>query len=177
MYYQQVKDALAELKGKIDLSPNQILVIGCSTSEVMGKHIGKASNRDVASQIIQSLLDFKKENNVFLAIQCCEHLNRALVVEKEVCERFNLEPVTVTPHQKAGGALAEHAMISFVNPLVVEDLNRQGKAAIDIGNTLIGMHLKPVVVPVRLDNNKVGAASIIAANTRPKLIGGERAKY
>lgn len=112
-----------------------------------------------------------------MAIQCCEHLNRALVVESKTCDRFALTQVSVAPHRKAGGALAERAMSCFEVPVVVEEIKSHGKAGIDIGNTLIGMHLKPVVVPVRLKNNSVGEASIVAANTRPKLIGGSRAKY
>ncbi|WP_350343539.1 TIGR01440 family protein [Proteinivorax tanatarense] len=177
IYYQQVTAALDELQEKINLSSKELMVIGCSTSEVMGKHIGKASNWKVASEILEGLLNFKEKHKIHLAIQCCEHLNRALIVERGVCSLYNLDQVTVMPHRKAGGALAEHAMESFQDPVVVEELRQQAKAAIDIGSTIIGMHLKPVVVPVRLNNNKVGAASVIAANTRPKLIGGERAKY
>ena len=115
------------------------------------------------------------EHDVFLAIQCCEHLNRALVVEQSCCEQYLLEKVNVKPVARAGGALADSAMKTYKNPVVVETI--VAHAGVDIGATLIGMHLKKVAVPVRLSIKNIGAAMIIAARTRPKYIGGHRAQY
>ncbi|WP_460000554.1 TIGR01440 family protein [Paradesulfitobacterium aromaticivorans] len=175
MLTSQVEFALKGLLEIANLNPGQIVVIGCSTSEVLGKKIGEASNIDVAKAILDGLLQQVKLNNLYLAIQCCEHLNRALVVEKECAEKYNLEIVSVVPHPKAGGSLASIAMKRFDNPVVVETII--GHAGMDIGDTFIGMHLKRVAVPIRLDINNIGNAHLTLARTRPALIGGERAKY
>ncbi|HHY08476.1 MAG TPA: TIGR01440 family protein [Corynebacteriales bacterium] len=158
-----------------DLKPGMIVVVGCSTSEVMGQKIGSASNMDVAEAIMAGLLQCAHKYDLYLAIQCCEHLNRALVVEKECKDLYGLEEVTVIPHQDAGGALATVAMKQFQAPVVVESISAH--AGMDIGDTLIGMHLKRVAVPVRLDIGTIGHAHLTFARTRPKLIGGARAKY
>jgi uncharacterized protein (TIGR01440 family) len=171
----EAKDALSGLLNVAGLEPGMIIVIGCSTSEVMGKKIGSASNIDTAEAIMAGLLPVARGHGVYLAIQCCEHLNRALVVEKECKDRYGLEEVTVIPHQDAGGALATVAMSQFRNPIVVEAISAH--AGMDIGDTLIGMHLKRVAVPVRLDMDSIGNAHLTFARTRPKLIGGARAKY
>jgi|CZCA01.1.fsa_nt_gi uncharacterized protein (TIGR01440 family) len=166
------------LKGLLEaarLKPHDIVVVGCSTSEVMGRKIGSASSVDVAEAIMAGLLPVISENQLYLAIQCCEHLNRALVVEQECAERYRLERVTVIPHVAAGGALAAEAMKRFADPVVVESICAH--AGLDIGDTFIGMHLKRVAVPVRLEVTKIGAGHLTAARTRPKLIGGERAHY
>lgn len=164
-----------ELLQVANLKTKQILVIGCSTSEVLGHHIGQKSSLDIAQQVMDVLLPLAKGSKIFLAIQTCEHLNRALVVEEECAMKYNLEIVSALPHEKAGGSLASLAMTRFVNPVVVENI--KGHAGIDIGDTFIGMHLKPVVVPVRSTVNKIGHAHLTMARTRPKFIGGARAKY
>jgi uncharacterized protein (TIGR01440 family) len=171
----QAKHALTGLLNQARLEPGMIVVIGCSTSEVMGKRIGSSSNIDLAEAIMDGLLPVAEEHGIYLAVQCCEHLNRALVVEKECKDRYGLEEVTVIPHEDAGGALAAAAMRRFGNPIVVESISAH--AGIDIGDTFIGMHLKRVAVPVRLDIDSIGHAHLTLARTRPKLIGGSRAKY
>lgn len=171
-------DTKSALNGLLDvtgLKPGNIMVIGCSTSEIMGKKIGSASNIDVAEAIMDGLLPDVEKQGIYLAIQCCEHLNRALVVEEECKDLYGLEEVTVIPHQDAGGSLAAVAMKRFQHPVVVETVSAH--AGMDIGDTLIGMHLKRVAVPVRLDIDTIGFAHLTFAKTRPKLIGGPRAKY
>jgi uncharacterized protein (TIGR01440 family) len=175
--YNQVRDLLDELHSLAGLKEKDIVVVGCSTSEVIGEKIGTSSSEDVAKSIMKALLEKAEEYNWSLAIQCCEHLNRALVIERETMERYGFEEVTVVPVAKAGGALAAEGMRSFKDPVVVETIMAKGKAGIDIGSTLIGMHLKPVVVPLRFNNKFIGKAYVTGAKTRPKLIGGERAKY
>lgn len=156
-------------------NPGEILVIGCSTSEVKGERIGSCGSQEIAEAILQSLREEMFRWEGFLAIQCCEHLNRALVVEREVMEAYGLEEVSVVPVEQAGGALAAQAMQDFVDPVVVEKVTAHG--GIDIGSTLIGMHLKAVAVPLRLQQKTIGQAAVTAARTRPKLIGGARAVY
>jgi len=167
--------ALEGLLATARLKPGNIVVVGCSSSEVVGQRIGKASNAEAAEAIIGALLPPIKEKGLYLAIQCCEHLNRALVVERECAERWVLERVTVTPHAHAGGALATAAMEHFDDPVIVETISAH--AGMDIGDTFIGMHLKRVAVPVRLYIDRIGQAHLTLARTRPKLIGGERAHY
>ncbi|MEW6625035.1 MAG: TIGR01440 family protein [Bacillota bacterium] len=171
----QIREAINGLLNVAKLKPKNIIVIGCSTSEIVGEKIGTSSNLELASTILLETLPIIKANNLFIAIQCCEHLNRALVVEEECADEYNLELVTVVPHEKAGGALAAAAVALFYNPVVVENISAH--AGIDIGDTFIGMHLKPVAVPVRLNINSIGKAHLTVARTRPKLIGGERARY
>lgn len=153
----------------------QILVVGCSTSEVRGARIGTDGSVVIAEAIFHSLREEMYRWEGFLAIQCCEHLNRALVVERETMEAYGLEEVNVHPVEHAGGALAAQAMQEFVDPVVVEAVAAHG--GIDIGATLIGMHLKKVAVPLRLQQKTIGQAAVTAAWTRPKLIGGPRAVY
>ncbi|MEI6197340.1 MAG: TIGR01440 family protein [Verrucomicrobiota bacterium] len=167
--------AVDELLECACLKPGQILVVGCSTSEVRGEKIGSAGSREIANAIWVALTAARDRYGINIAVQCCEHLNRALVVERETCTQYNLDEVSVVPVITAGGALATEAMSGFTNPVVVESI--QAHAGIDIGSTLIGMHLQKVAVPVRLRNNHVGAATVVAARTRPKLIGGSRAVY
>ncbi len=155
--------------------PGQILVVGCSTSEVLGARIGTGGSQEIAEAIFRSLREEMYHWEGFLAIQCCEHLNRALVVERETLEAYGLEEVCVIPVEHAGGALATQAMQDFVDPAVVEAI--AAHVGIDIGATLIGMHLKKVAVPLRLQQRMIGQASVTAAWTRPKLIGGPRAVY
>lgn len=170
-----VHKALSELLSIAELKPENILVIGCSTSEVLGKKIGSASNLEVARAIMEGIEPLAKKFGLFLAVQCCEHLNRALVVEEDCAVKYDLEVVTVLPHLEAGGAFAVLAYEEFAKPVVVESI--QGHAGMDIGDTMIGMHLKRVAVPVRSEVKRMGEANLVMARTRPKLIGGERAKY
>lgn len=172
---RETDQAVRELLKLAHIQKGQLLVIGCSTSEVMGQHIGSAGSAEVAAVILQQVLAACREWGVYVAIQCCEHLNRALVVEAAAAEAYQLEPVCVRPVAKAGGSLAACAMENFSQPVVVEAL--KAHAGLDIGCTLIGMHLKTVAVPVRLQQKNIGQALLIAARTRPKLIGGARAVY
>lgn len=175
--YTQLLDLLDEFQNLARLKKGDMVVIGCSTSEVIGEVIGTSSSQETAEQIIKALLDKTRQYQWALAIQCCEHLNRALVIEKETLEQYILEEVTVIPHPKAGGALSAEAMKKFREPVVVENIGAKAKGGIDIGNTLIGMHLKHVAVPLRFKTKYIGKAFVTGARTRPKLIGGERAKY
>lgn len=167
--------ALDEFFPQANLRSGQILVLGCSTSEVLGQRIGKGSSLDVAEILLPPLLDRVRQHKIYLAVQGCEHINRALVVEEEAIERYNLEQVTVLPALNAGGAMSVKAWQSYAAPIMVEQL--QGHAGIDVGDTFIGMHLRPVVVPIRLSVTSLGAAHLTAARTRPRLIGGPRASY
>ena len=171
--YTQAQAAISELWEKAKLRVGNIVVIGCSTSEVMGSRIGTNSNFDAAGEIFRGLHDFATEKGLFLAIQCCEHLNRAIITERGAVPFA--EPVNVIPQPKAGGSLATKAYAGFSDPVAVEEI--KADAGLDIGLTLIGMHLKKVAVPVRLENNRIGEAIVVAARTRPKFVGGVRAVY
>lgn len=179
MEYDKIKtdtqQALQELLEAAQLKPRNILVLGCSTSEVAGQKIGTGSSIDVAEAIADAILPVVQRENIYLAVQCCEHLNRALVVERACAEQYSLDEVSVYPVQGAGGSMAHLAMKRFNDPVMVERI--QGHAGIDIGDTFIGMHLKQVAVPVRSAVKEIGAAHLTMARTRPKLIGGERAQY
>ena len=155
------------------LKKGQILVIGCSTSEVIGDKIGTNSSPETANEIFEGIYEAANEYGVFVAAQCCEHLNRAIIVEADAVP--NGEAVNVVPQPKAGGSFATAAYKAFENPVALEEI--KADAGLDIGSTLIGMHLKKVAVPVRLKNNKIGNATLTAARVRPKFIGGERAHY
>lgn len=172
-----IREALLELDEQARLQASDILVIGCSTSEVLGQRIGTASSLETARALLEEILSFCRQRQIEPAFQCCEHLNRALVLERAAARANNLDQVTVIPKSGAGGALAAQAMAMLDDPVVVEHLDARGKAGIDIGNTLIGMHLRPVVVPVRINTAYIGRAAVVCARTRPKLIGGSRAIY
>lgn len=174
---EEVKKVLTELDEQAGLKSGDLLVIGCSTSEVLGKRIGTASSSEAAEALVGEILAFCQPKGIFPAFQSCEHLNRALVLELTAARTYDLDEVTVRPHPGAGGAMAAQAMESLQDPVVVEHLSNKGRAGIDIGNTLIGMHLRPVVVPVRIATTKIGQAPVVCARTRPKLIGGKRALY
>ncbi|MBE6529606.1 MAG: TIGR01440 family protein [Ruminococcaceae bacterium] len=167
--------AFEELIEVAGLTKGQILVVGCSSSEIVGETIGKGSSFETANELFEAIYPVLKEKGIFLAAQCCEHLNRALIVERECAEKYGLDPVCVVPYPKAGGSFATAAWRHFEAPVAVEHI--RAHAGIDIGGVLIGMHLREVAVPVRLSVKKIGEASILCARTRPKLIGGERAKY
>lgn len=172
---EQIDQALSELRTHPNFSRCRLLVIGCSTSEVIGKHIGTSGTTEVAETIFRAVTAFAEECGIAVAFQCCEHLNRALVVEASVMERYGYEEVAVVPALSAGGALAAYAYSHFENGVVVERI--AADAGIDMGDTLIGMHLKPVAVPVRSQVKQIGKAHLTMAVTRPKYIGGPRAIY
>ena len=173
--FNQAKAAAQELLEKSGISKDAVAVIGCSTSEVIGEKIGTSGTVDVAQQIFDGLNSVFAENGIYLAAQCCEHLNRAIIIEKEKADALGLEAVCVVPHPRAGGSFATAAWHTMKNPVAVEEI--KADVGIDIGCTLIGMHLKRVAVPLRLENNVIGEAILSAAKTRAKYIGGERAKY
>lgn len=172
---RQVREAAGELIQKSGLTAGQILVVGCSTSEVLGAQIGTGGSPETARIIFEQLDRVCRQYQIFLAVQCCEHLNRALVVERQAMGKYALEQVAVVPVPTAGGALAARAMRAFSDSVVVESI--EAHAGLDIGSTLIGMHLKRVAVPVRLACRTIGQAGVTAARTRPRLIGGGRAVY
>lgn len=171
--YDQTKAAISELCEKAKLNVGDVVVVGCSTSEVVGSRIGTNSSPEVAGEIFRALHDCTKSKGMYLAIQCCEHLNRAIITERKAVP-FS-EPVNVVPQPKAGGSLATQAYAGFEDPVAVEKI--KADAGLDIGFTLIGMHLKKVAVPLRLENHTIGEATVLAARTRPKFIGGIRAVY
>ncbi|MBO5968432.1 MAG: TIGR01440 family protein [Clostridia bacterium] len=171
--YDEARLVMTEIIEKAKLKRGDVLVVGCSTSEILGARIGTNSAPEVAAEVFRGLYDCATENGIYLAVQCCEHLNRAIVIEREAAA--GLDAVNVIPQPKAGGSMATHAYGVFKNPVVVEQI--RADAGIDIGLTLIGMHLKQVAVPVRLENNRIGEALVVAARTRPKFIGGVRAVY
>ena len=171
----QAKIAISELIEISGIKSGEILVIGCSSSEIMGGDIGKASSIDAAKAVFDGIYPILKEKGIYLAAQCCEHLNRAIIIEQSAAEKFGYEIVNAMPQPKAGGSFATTAWQNFDHPVAVEHI--KASAGLDIGNTLIGMHLKEVAVPIRLSINKIGKAPIVCARTRPKFIGGERAIY
>ncbi len=171
----QLENAFDELISQNSFENGDILVVGCSTSEVLGERIGTSGSIDTANEIFQTLKAKCDEKGLFLACQCCEHLNRALVIEKELAKRDRLTIVSAVPHEKAGGSFGAAAYRGFENPVLVEEIKAQ--LGIDIGSTLIGMHLSRVAVPVRTSIKKIGEAHVTFAKVRPKYIGGERTKY
>ena len=171
--YEQTYESIKELCEKAKLKSGNIVVVGCSTSEGVGSVIGTNSNFEVAGEIFRALHDYTMSKGIFLAVQCCEHLNRAIITERKAVPFAEI--VNVVPQPKAGGSLATHAYRSFEAPVAIEEI--KADAGLDIGFTLIGMHLKKVAVPLRLENNKIGEATVLAARIRPKFIGGARAVY
>ena len=171
--FEQATAGMKELGEKAKLKAGDIVVIGCSTSEIIGSKIGTNSSPDVAGVVFKAIYDYAKKMGWHLAFQCCEHLNRAVVVERNTVP--TAEIVNVVPQPKAGGSMATQAYQHFENPVVIEEI--KADAGIDIGFTLIGMHLKKVAVPVRLNSNKIGEATVLAARSRPRFIGGIRAEY
>lgn len=172
---EQSKIAFGELIEASGIKAGQILVVGCSSSEILGAKIGKGSSYDAARAVFDAIYGMLSERGIYLAAQCCEHLNRAIVIEREAAERYGLEEVSAIPQPKAGGSFATITYESMGSPVLVESV--KAHAGIDIGGTLIGMHLRAVAVPIRLSITKIGEANILCAKTRPRLIGGERAKY
>ena len=170
---QQAKSVAEEICDKAKLHKGQVLVVGCSSSEVCGDRIGSNSNLQVAEAVFNGIYEVLCQRGIYLAAQCCEHLNRAIIVESEAVPFAEI--VNVVPQPKAGGSFATTAYNTFKRPVALEEI--KADAGIDIGDTLIGMHLKKVAVPVRLENNRIGEAHIVAARVRPKFIGGSRAIY
>ncbi|MEE0680722.1 MAG: TIGR01440 family protein [Candidatus Gastranaerophilaceae bacterium] len=175
---KQAREAMNELlSAAVMLKKGDIVVVGCSTSEVGGRLIGTNSSSDIAHEIMEAFYQPIIDRGLYLAVQCCEHLNRALVVERECMERYDLTQVWVRPQLHAGGAFAMQAIERFNDPVIVEDLRGRACAGIDIGGTFIGMHMHPVVVPIHTNKRKLGEANVTMARTRPKYVGGPRAVY
>lgn len=172
---QETLSVLLELLSVANLDKGDILVTGCSTSEVTRHQIGSFSNAEIGEAIFETLNNELRSHGIHLAAQCCEHLNRALIIERSVAKELRLPIVNVIPQLKAGGAFATAAYKGFSDPVAVEYIKTQ--AGIDIGDTLIGMHLAPVAVPVRIPTKEIGNAHVVCARTRAKYIGGERAHY
>ena len=172
---EQWESILDDLLPKMNLQSGDLVVIGCSSSEVMGEHIGKSSNAEVGEMIVELILDKLTSMHMHLAVQCCEHLNRALVMEHDEAVRHGYTIVNAVPALNAGGAAAVAAFASFDHPVLVEHIT--ARAGIDIGDTFIGMHIQHVQVPVRPDTKQLGEAHITAVTSRPKYIGGARAHY
>jgi len=171
----EAKTAAAELIKLAGLSTGDILVVGCSSSEVAGEKIGTYSSVEVAQAVFEGIHEAAEHAEVYIAAQCCEHLNRAIIIEKEAARRERLPQVNVVPQPKAGGSFATTAYQRFAHPVAVEHI--AADAGMDIGDTFIGMHLRSVAVPVRLSVNTIGEAHLTCARTRPKFIGGCRAVY
>ncbi len=171
--YDVANTAARELCEIAKLKQGDIMIIGCSSSEIDGGVIGKNSNLEVAAEVFRGIYDALNEKGVYLAAQCCEHLNRAVIVEREAVP--GREIVNVVPQPKAGGSFATTAYRTFKNPVALEEI--KADAGMDIGGVLIGMQLKHVAVPVRLSVKQIGSAILLAARTRPKYIGGCRAAY
>ena len=171
----QARQAVTELVDAAGLRAGELLVIGCSSSEMVGARIGKGSSMEAAQAALDGIWPVVQERGIYLAAQCCEHLNRALILDEAAAEKFGYEIVNVRPWAHAGGSFATALWERLERPAAVEHI--RARAGIDIGGTLIGMHLKKVAVPVRLKQDHIGQAIVLAARVRPKFIGGERAIY
>jgi len=174
---EQAAEAATLLLENASPKRGELCVIGCSTSEVLGEHIGSASSTEVATAIMDGLLPVLKEAGIHIAVQGCEHINRALCVERGTAEKFLLPECWVEPWLHAGGAFSTEAANRFADHIMVEELRAQATLGIDIGGTMIGMHMRPVVVPIHASLRQIGAATLIMAKSRPRYIGGPRARY
>lgn len=172
---EEARAAITEVLENGRFKAGNIVVVGCSSSEIMGTNIGKGSTPDAAKAVVDGIMPVIEAHGGLLAAQCCEHLNRALVVERTTAEKFGYDIVCVRPRPKAGGSFATAVYEYFKDPVVVEHV--KATAGLDIGNTMIGMHMHDVAVPMRLATKKIGEAWVNAAFSRPKLIGGVRAEY
>ena len=172
---EQARTALEEILEKANLKSGDIFVVGCSSSTVVGSSYGKASSMDIAQAVFDGIYPELKKRGIFLAAQCCEHLNRAIITERKAAEKQGREEVNAVPQPKAGGSFATITYRTLEDPVAVEHI--RADAGIDVGGVLIGMHLKEVAVPMMLTVRRIGEANITAARTRPKFIGGERAHY
>ena len=179
MMYEQITEQartdVTELLEQAKLKPGALLVIGCSSSEMVGQRIGKGSSMEAAQAAFKGIYPILQENGIQLAVQCCEHLNRSLIMERAVAEARGYEIVNVMPQPHAGGSFAVTAWNTFADPVAVETI--VADAGIDIGSTLIGMHLRRVAVPVRTSIKQIGEAVVVCARTRAKYVGGPRAIY
>lgn len=178
MYEQEIlesKRVVNEFLEQAKLKRGDLIVIGCSTSEIAAKKIGTYSSEQLGEAVFLAMYEEFNKADIYIAAQCCEHLNRALIMEREAAEHFGYDEVNVVPQPKAGGSFATAAYKYFEEPVAVEAI--QAKGGIDIGDTLIGMHLKPVAVPMRIEHALIGGAHVVCARTRAKYIGGERAHY
>lgn len=173
----QTKKVIEELLSVAKLEEGDILVVGCSSSEVVKKQIGTYSSEEVGETIFNQLKEVADEAGIYLAAQCCEHLNRSLIVEEECARDYGFTRVNVVPQLKAGGSFATAAFKGFSKAWAIESLEGLAAAGIDIGDTLIGMHLRPVAVPVRTGQSSIGSAHVVTARTRFKYVGGPRAGY
>ncbi len=175
---RQSRQAVTEILKQARLKEGSIFVIGCSSSEILGDQIGTATSLDAANAVFDGIIPVLKENGILAAAQCCEHLNRALVVERTTMEKYDFEQVNAIPQPNhAGGAFGTVCYERFDDPVLVENIGTKADAGIDIGGTMIGMHMHSVVVPMRISLRKIGEAPIICARHRPKYVGGQRAIY
>lgn len=172
---KQAQTVVSELLDQAKLKPGSLFVVGCSSSEIVGKHIGKGSSMEAAQAAFHGIYPILQQHGIHLVAQCCEHLNRALIMERSAAESMGYEIVNVMPQPHAGGSFAVTAWNAFDDPVAVETI--QADAGIDIGGTLIGMHIRRVAVPVRTSLDHIGEAIVLCARTRPKYIGGPRAVY
>ena len=171
----QARQATEELLEAAHLETGDIFVVGCSSSEIMGGHIGHDSSMEAAAAVLAGVQPPLQEHGVYLAAQCCEHLNRAIVLEREAAKAYGCQIVAAIPQPHAGGSWATSCWRAFKDPVLVEEV--RAAAGMDIGGTLIGMHLRRVAVPVRLSLDHIGQAILLCARTRPPFIGGARAVY
>ncbi len=174
-YREEAKAVVRELLEAANLEQGDLMVVGCSTSEITRHKIGSCSSEEIGKEVFEGIHEELKANGIYLAAQCCEHLNRSIIMEKEAAKAYGLECVNVVPQPKAGGSFATAAYQGFEHPVAVEEV--KAHAGIDIGDTLIGMHLRKVAVPVRISTQKIGEAHVVCARTRLKFVGGERAHY
>lgn len=172
---QEAKKAVLEVLDAARLKEHDVLVVGCSTSEIAAKKIGSGSNAEIGTVVFEALYEVLRERGIYLAAQCCEHLNRAVIIEREAALKYGYEMVNAVPQPKAGGSFGTAVYQGLSDPVAVEEI--KADAGMDIGDTLIGMHLKKVAVPVRIEQKTIGQARVIAARTRLKFVGGERAHY
>lgn len=172
---EETREVITDVIRQAKLRQGDCLIVGCSSSEVNGDLMGTNSNVKTAEELFNVIYELTQEKGIYLAAQCCEHLNRAVVVEEEYACRYGIDQVNVRPEPKAGGSFATQAYRALRSPVVVETL--RANAGVDIGGVLIGMHIKAVAVPLKLYSRRIGQAVVIAARSRPKFIGGERAHY
>lgn len=172
---ESARALVEELIEGTGIKKGHMLVIGCSSSEILGNKIGKGSSYEAAKILFEAIYPVLKDRGIYLAAQCCEHLNRALIIERECAEKYGYDIVSVIPQPKAGGSFATVTYENMAEPCAVEHI--KAHVGIDIGDTLIGMHLRDVAVPIRLSVKSIGEANVVCAYTRPKFIGGSRAVY
>lgn len=172
---KEAEEVARELIKQSVLKAKDIVVIGCSSSEIAGEKIGTFSSAELAQAVFEGIYEVLSEFDLYLAAQCCEHLNRAIIIEREAAGQERLPIVNAVPQPGAGGSFAAAAYAGLRQPVAVEHIRAQ--AGIDIGDTLIGMHLQEVAVPVRIAHPQIGRAHVVCARTRAKFIGGERAVY